>query len=164
MKRLLVVAVLLALLVPAAQFATAQTAFVNQTVSFTVSTVEKMSISGNPGALTISTGTAGTDALTAVGDSSTNYSVTHNHSAGPMKITAQIGSAMPAGLTLEIKLASTKGTSGGYIDISNGASFDVVTAIAKGADANQKVYYNFGALASSGDQTGSRTVTLTLTP
>ena len=49
-----------------------------QTVSLAVNSVYKISTSGNPGALTITTGTAGTNALTSVSDNTTTYSITQN--------------------------------------------------------------------------------------
>ncbi len=164
MNRILIVAAILALCMLFAQGSYAQVT-ASQTVTFAVNAISKISVSGDPGALTITTGTAGTDALTAVGDSTTTYSITHNNSGGPLKLTAQIASAMPAGLTLQLKLSSTKGTSAGYVDISNAtAAVDMVTGIARGADAAQQIAYMFGALASAGDQSSSRLVTLTLTP
>ncbi len=134
----------------------------NQTVTLAVSAIAKLSVSGDPGALTISAGAAGTDALTPVSDNSTNYSITHNGASA--KITAGINSALTAGYTLEVALASTKGTTGGTVDISNATTaVDVVTAIAKGADANQGITYTFSADASAGALASTtRTVTLTL--
>lgn len=137
-----------------------------QNLTLAVNTVYKIATSGNPGALTISTGTAGTDALTSVSDNSTTYSITQNF-ANTVKITANLDAALPAGYTLQINLASTKGTSAGTIDISNatsGSAVSVVTAINKGAEAGKAITYTFGALASAGTLTSTaKTVTLTLT-
>lgn len=137
-----------------------------QNVNLTVSTVYKISTSGNPGALTISTGTAGADALTSVSDASTTYSITQNF-GNTVKITANLDAALSAGYTLQINLASTKGASAGSVDISNatsGSALNVVTGINKGADAGQTVTYTFSALASAGMLTATtKTVTLTLT-
>ena len=138
----------------------------SQTVTLAVNAVYKISTSGNPGALTVTTGTAGTDALTSVSDNSTNYSITQNF-GNTVKITANLDAALTAGYTLQLNLASTKGTSAGSVDISNATSasaVNVVTAIAKGADANQAIGYTFSALASAGTLAStSKTVTLTLT-
>jgi len=137
-----------------------------QTVSLAVNSVYKISTSGNPGALTITTGTAGTNALTSVSDNTTTYSITQNV-AGTVKLTAYLNSALTAGYKLEMNLASTKGTSAGTVDVSNatsGSAVDVVTAIGLGADAAQAIAYTFSADASAGTLASTnKTVTLTLT-
>lgn len=136
---------------------------VNQTVTVSVGQVYKISISGNPGALAITEGVAGLNQLTSVSDNTTTYSITQNV-ANTVKISAQLSSALPAGFALELGLASSKGTSAGAVNISNGNSVDVVTAIARGADANQTVSYTFSATADAGTLAATvRTVTLTLT-
>jgi hypothetical protein len=138
----------------------------NQTVSLAVNAVYKIATSGNPGGLTITTGTAGTDALSTVSDNTTTYSITQNV-AGTVKVTANLNSALSAGYTLQLNLASSKGTSAGTVDISGttpGSALNVVTGIAMGADANQTVTYTFGANASAGTLSSTnKVVTLTLT-
>ncbi len=162
MKKSIVVLALAVLSFVLAQNAMAQ-ATATQNLSLTVNAVYKISTSGNPGALTISNGTAGTDALTAATDNSTTYSMTQNSST-PAKITATLNSALSAGYSLTIALASTKGTSAGAVDISSGVAKDIVTAMAKGADAGQGITYVFGANASAGIlSTTAKVVTLTLT-
>ena len=138
----------------------------NQTVSLAVSAVYKIAVSGSPGALTINTGTAGTNALTSVSDASTTYSITQNV-AGTVKITANLDAVMAAGYTLQMGLASTKGTSAGLVDISStspGSAVNLVSNIALGADAGQAITYSFGANASAGTLASTnKVVTLTLT-
>jgi len=164
MKRFLFVVSLLALCLLLSQSSFAQPPTATQTVSFVVNAVSKISVDADPPALTITEGTAGVDALTAVGDSSTSYSITHNNAA-PLSITAQIASTMPSGVNLQIKLYSTKGTTSGHVDISSATTaVNVVTGIARGADANQQIAYILGANASAGTVSDSRVVTLTLTP
>ncbi len=86
------------------------------------------------------------------------------NSSTPAKITATLNSALSAGYSLTIALASTKGTSAGAVDISSGVAKDIVTAMAKGADAGQGITYVFGANASAGIlSTTAKVVTLTLT-
>jgi len=137
-----------------------------QTVTLAVNSVFKIATSGNPGALTITTGTAGTDALTSVSDNSTTYSITQNY-GNAVKITAHMDAALSSGYTLQLNLASTKGTSAGNVDISNatsGSAVNVVTGINRGADAGQVITYTFSALASAGTLTSTnKTITLTLT-
>ncbi len=165
MKQILVTLALVVLSSILIETAFAQ-ATATQSVSLTVNTVYKISTSGNPGALTVSTGTAGTDALSSVSDNTTTYSITQNF-GNTVKITANLDAALASGYTLQLNLASTKGTSAGSVDISNATSasaVNVVTAIAKGADASQAISYTFSALASAGTLSStSKTVTLTLT-
>ena len=138
----------------------------NQNLSLAVNTVYKIATSGNPGAMTITTGTAGNNALTSVSDASTSYSITQNF-ASTVKITANLDAALAAGYTLQLNLASTKGTSAGTVDISATtpvSASNVVTNIALGADANQTITYTFGANASAGVLASTaKVVTLTLT-
>ena len=165
MKKSIVVIALVVLSFAVAQNAMAQ-ASATQTFNLAVNAVYKIAVSGNPAGMTITTGTAGTDALTTVSDASTKYSVTQNF-ANTVKVTANLDAAMAAGYTLQLNLASSKGTSAGTVDISAttpSSATNVVTNIAKGADANQTVTYTFGALASAGVLTSTaKTVTMTLT-
>ena len=138
----------------------------SQSVSLTVNMVYKISTSGNPAALTVTTGTAGTDALSSVSDNATTYSITQNF-GNTVKISAHMDAALSSGYTFQVNLASTKGTSGGTMDISNatsGSAVDVVTGINKGADVGQTISYTFSALASAGTLSSTnKTITLTLT-
>ncbi len=138
----------------------------NQSLNLAVNAVYKIAVSGDPGALTITTGTAGTNALTSVSDNSTKYSITQNV-AGTVKITANLDAALAAGYTLQMNLASSNGTSAGTVDVSStspGSALNVVSNIAMGADANQVITYTFGANASAGTlSTAAKVVTLTLT-
>ncbi len=137
-----------------------------QSLTLAVNSVFKIATSGNPAPLTIISGTAGSDNLTPVSDNSTSYSITQNF-GNTVKITANLNSTLPAGYTLQIALASTKGTSAGTVDISNataGSAVTVVTAVQRGADAGQSISYTFSALASAGTLSSTtKTVTLTLT-
>ena len=137
-----------------------------QNVTLAVNTVYKIATSGNPAPLTITTGTAGVNALTSVSDNSTTYGITQNF-GNTVKITANLDAALAAGYTLQLNMASTKGTSAGSVDISNataGSAVDVVTAIQRGADAGQAITYTFSADASAGTLASTaKVVTLTLT-
>lgn len=135
----------------------------SQTVTLAVNSVQKINVSGNPGPLTIVDGTEGTDALTSVSDASTNYNVTHNSNTA-LHIDAQLSSVLADGYQLSVQLASAKGTSGGEKYLSDGTAKEVVSSIAKGADAAKIITYRFYANASAGPMTSnSRTVTFTLT-
>ena len=137
-----------------------------QTVSLAVNAVYKIAVTGNPGGLIVTDGTAGTNALTTVSDNSTRYSITQNV-AGTVKVTANLDAALSAGYTLQMNLASTKGTSAGTVDVSAtspGSAVNVVSAIGMGADATQMITYTFGANASAGTLASTnKVVTLTLT-
>jgi hypothetical protein len=165
MKKMMMVLAAVAVSTVLIESASAQ-ANATQNLTLAVNAVYKIATSGNPGALTITTGTAGTDALTSVSDNSTTYSITQNF-ASTVKITANLDAALTAGYGLSINLGSTKGTSAGTVDISNatsGSALNVVTAINKGADAGQAIGYTFSALASAGTLSStSKVVTLTLT-
>jgi hypothetical protein len=147
------------------QNASAQ-ATATQTVSLAVNSVYKIAVTGNPGGLIITDGTAGTNALTTVSDNTTRYSITQNV-AGTVKVTANLDAALSAGYTLQMNLASTKGTSAGTVDVSAtspGSAVNVVSAIGMGADATQMITYTFGANASAGTLLSTnKVVTLTLT-
>ncbi len=137
-----------------------------QNLTLAVNAVYRIATSGNPGALTITTGTAGTDALTAVSDNSTTYSITQNY-GNTVKITANLDAAIPSGYTLKINLASGNGSSAGTVDISNatsGSAATVVSAINKGAESGKAITYTLSALASAGTLSSTaKVVTLTLT-
>jgi hypothetical protein len=131
-----------------------------QTVNLTVNSIYKLAVSGSPGALTISDMAVGASSA-STSDASTNYSMTTN--VANSRITAQLSSALPSGLTLTIALVGGNGTSAGAVDITDGTAKNVVTAIARGASNGQTITYNFTADASAGAVNESRTVTLTLT-
>ena len=134
-----------------------------QNVSLAVNAVYRITTSGDPAPLTITTGTAGSDNLTPVTDNSTTYSITQNF-GNTVKITAGLTTPLASGYTLQINLASARGTSLGITDISNGTAADVVTAINRGADPTKMITYTFSALASSGVMPPTaNVVTLTLT-
>lgn len=165
MKKLLAVSAVAALSIALSTSSFAQ-ATATQNVTLAVNTVYRIATSGNPGAMTITTGTAGVDALSSVSDNSTTYSITQNF-GNTVKITAHMDAALAAGYTLSMSLASTKGTSAGTVDISNatsGSAVNVVSNINLGADAAQAIGYTFSALASAGTMSSTtKTVTLTLT-
>ncbi|MEX2115907.1 MAG: hypothetical protein WEB37_03400 [Bacteroidota bacterium] len=166
MKKSLVLSAATAVLSMALFSSTFAQSTATQSVTLAVNTVYKIATSGNPGPLTITDATAGVDALTSVSDNSTTYSITQNF-GNTVKITAHMDAVLAAGYTLELNLASIKGTSAGVTDISNatsGSAVDVVTTIQRGADAGQGIGYTFSATATAGTLSSTtRTITLTLT-
>jgi hypothetical protein len=168
MKKLTMVLAIVTMSILLIGSAFAQTS-VTENLNLTVGTIYKMSTTYvAPIALSIGAAqaTAGTDALTAVTDASTSYSITQNAGAA-VKITAKLDIALPAvpvnGFTLTVNLASAKGASQGAVNISDATAKDVVTGIAMGADAAKTITYSFAALASAGTLSATKTVTLTLT-
>lgn len=163
MKRSRIITSLLAFCILAIQLTFTQTS-ATQTVTLQVSSIQKLTVSGNPAPMIIIAGLAGVEGLTSVTDATTTYSETHN-STLPMKITAGIDVVLGAGFKLEIALASAKGTSAGTVDISNATTaVSVVTAIAKGSDNLKVITYTFSATATAGVlPSTTKTVTLTIT-
>lgn len=132
-----------------------------QTVTFSVTALNEISVSGSPGTMTVSTGIAGA-APTSVADSSAFYAITTNASNG--KITAAIDAAMPTGVTLAIDLAAPTGaTSAGRVSLGTTAA-DVITGVARLNESGKGITYTLSATAAAERvDAQSRTVTLTVT-
>ncbi|MBB4635439.1 hypothetical protein [Longimicrobium terrae] len=141
----------------AARDASAQTA--TQTVSYEVSAVNEISVSGSP-SLVISAATAGSG-LTSASASGT-YAITTNET--DRKITAEIDSDMPSGVTLSVSLAAPSGaTSAGAVTLSSTA-VDVVTGVSTVNQSGLNITYGLSATVSAGVvSAGNRTVTYTIT-
>jgi hypothetical protein len=131
-----------------------------QTVTYEVQAINEIGVSGNPGALTISTATAGS-APDSVSDASTTWAVTTNEST--KKITAAINTAMPTGLTLTVNLgAPTGGTSAGAVTLGSTAA-DVVTSISTLNESSLGVTYQLSATSAAGVvASANKTVTFTI--
>ena len=151
-------AVALALVAFAAASAQAQTA--NQTVTFAVNAINQIAFVGAP-SLTITTAVAGS-APTSATDATASWAVTTNQTGA--KITANIASNMPAGLTLSSSLAAPTGaTSAGFQALST-VAVDLVTVITKLAQGSLAVTYKLDATAAAGVvASNSRVVTYTIT-
>jgi len=132
-----------------------------QTVTYEVTAINEISVSGNPGALTVSTSTAGS-APNLVSDTSTTYNVTTNGTG--KKITGAINTNMPANVTLQINLvAPAGGSSTGDTTLSSEAA-DLVTGITKLSEGTLGITYKLSATAAAGIVgSATKTVTLTLT-
>lgn len=133
---------------------------VNQTVTYQVSSIDEISVSGNPSALIVNTADPGSQP-TAATDASTSYSITTNNSS--RKITGAINSAMPANTSLKVTLAApTGGSSAGQVTLST-TDQDLVTGISTLAESGQSISYEFSATLAAGIISSSqRTVTLTI--
>lgn len=132
----------------------------SQTVTFQVTALNEITVTGNPQPLIINTATAGSGPV-SVQDASTKYSITTNEES--KKIAAALDTAMPTGTTLKVKLASSKGSSAGDVTLDTTAA-NVVTGLSKCDDSDQTITYTFGATSAAGViDSQTRTVTFTLT-
>lgn len=132
-----------------------------QTVTYQVDAINEIEVSGNPGALTVSTATAGSQPDAAT-DNTTTYSITTNGTG--MKITGAIDSDMPDNVTLKVNLAAPSGaTSPGDVALSNTAA-DLVTGISQVVDSGKTIAYTLSATVEAGVvESTNKTVTFTLT-
>lgn len=131
-----------------------------QNVTFSIDPINQMSVSGNPGALTINAATAGS-APTSVSDASTTWGITTNQTG--TKVTAAIDQAMPANVTLRVNLAAPTGaTSAGAVALGT-SGVDVVTGITKLSESGKVITYTLSATAAADVvANASRTVTYTV--
>jgi len=143
-------------------FAAANTASaqVTQTVTFQVTAINQIAVSGAP-SLTINTAVAGS-APTAVTSAVSTWSVTTNQSTA--SITASIASAMPAGLTLSANLTAPAGATSTGLTALGTVAVNVVTGITKLNSAGLGLTYQLDATAAAGVVSSStRVVTYTIT-
>jgi len=131
-----------------------------QTVTYAVSAINAITVSGNPAALTVNAATAGS-APTSVSDATTTYAITTNETG--KKITGAINTDMDAGLTLTVNLvAPTGGSSAGATSLSSVAA-DLVTGITTLNESGKTITYNLSATSAAGVVgSASKTVTLTI--
>jgi hypothetical protein len=119
-----------------------------------------LSVSGSPATMKVSTAIPGAG-LTPVTDASTKYTLIELAS-GHHEITAEINTAMPAGVTLTVDLAAPSGaTSVGPVALGI-AAHPVVTNIST-AFASSTITYQLSATPAAGVVPAqSRTVTFTI--
>lgn len=134
----------------------------NATVTLTISSIDSISVSGNPATLLVNSATAGNDLNNAT-DSSTTYAVSTNNSS--RRVTASIASAMPTGLTLSIQAtAPSGGTSTGSVSMSTTAAA-LVTGISLIANSGLSLTYTLAATLTATQVTNAtNTVTYTIGP
>jgi hypothetical protein len=139
--------------------ASAQTA--TQTVTFEVDAINQVGVSGSP-SLTINSAVAG-NAPTQAASTGHTWAVTTNQTGA--KITANIASNMPTGLTLQATMGvgSTGATSAGAKTLSTVAQ-DMVTGLTKVNATGLTLSYTLDATAAAGVVTSAtRVVTFTIT-
>ncbi|KPL02432.1 MAG: hypothetical protein AMJ90_05855 [candidate division Zixibacteria bacterium SM23_73_2] len=134
----------------------------NQTVTFEVTAINEVSVSGDPGDLEVNTATAGSEP-TADTDATTTWALTTNQST--KKMTGSIDEAMPANVTLQVNLTAPTagGSSQGDVTLTT-SDADLVTSIATVAESGLTITYTLSATVDAGVVAqDTRTVTLTLT-
>jgi hypothetical protein len=122
---------------------------------------QTLSVTGTPATMTISGAVAGLQPLTL-----TNNATTYTVSAPlllPKKITAQINTNMPPGVTLTVLLVPPSGaTNAGRVALDNIAR-DVVSNVTNTLSQTRTIEYQLSATVSAGViSSSSRTVTFTL--
>jgi hypothetical protein len=142
----------------AATAAAAQTA--TQTVTFQVDAINQVGVTGSP-TMAITAAVAG-NAPTTVTSAGNTWAVTCNQSTA--KITASIGVAMPAGVTLSATLGAPAGATSAGIKALGTAAVDVVTGITKLNASALTLTYQLDATSAAGVITSTtRVVTYTIT-
>ena len=142
----------------AATSAAAQTA--TQTVTFQVDAINQVGVTGSP-TLDINAAVAG-NAPTSVTSAGNTWAVTCNQTGA--KITASIGVAMPAGVTLSATLGAPAGATSAGIKSLSTAAADMVTGITKLNASALALTYQLDATAAAGVITSTtRVVTYTIT-
>jgi hypothetical protein len=138
--------------------ASAQTA--TQTVTFQVSAINQIAVTGTP-SLVINAAVAGS-APTSVTASGNTWSVTTNQSGA--SITASIPTAMPAGLTLSANLTAPAGATSTGLTALGTTAVNVITGITKLNAAALALSYQLDATAAAGVVgSATRVVTYTIT-
>jgi hypothetical protein len=144
--------------VAAVSTASAQTA--TQTVTFQVSAINQIAVTGTP-SLVINAATAGS-APTSVTSSGNTWSVTTNQTGA--SITASIPTAMPAGLTLSANLTAPAGATSTGLTALGTTAVNVITGITKLNSAALALSYQLDATAAAGViGSATRVVTYTIT-
>jgi opacity protein-like surface antigen len=148
-----------ALVLAALPAARAQAQSATQDVTLEVQAINQIAFTGSP-SLTIASATAGSAPNSA--SANATYAITTNES--DRKITAEIDSDTPSGLTLSVNLAAPSGaTSAGAVQLSTTAQ-DVVTGISTVNASGLNVTYTLQATSAAGVvPSTSRTVTYTIT-
>jgi opacity protein-like surface antigen len=128
------------------------------TVTYQVTAINEISVSGNPGALVVSTATAGSEPNAVT--EATTYAITTNGT--DKKITGAIDEAMPTNVTLTAELAApTGGSSAGAVALT-ASDQALVSGISTLAEDGIGIDLTLSATAAAG-VVGSDTRTLTLT-
>ena len=131
-------------------------------VTFTITSISSIAVSGNPAAFNISAATPGNPPNSAT-DTSTTYALTTNATA--QRIQGSVDTAMPSGVALTITLAApSTGTSTGPVSMTTTPQ-NLVTGISNVAQSGLGITYTLSASAAAAPvASASRTVTYTIGP
>ena len=147
-----------AIVLGTARTALAQTA--TQTVTFQVTAINQISITGAAPTLIVNTAVAGSAPTTAT-SSGITWAVTTNQTAA--KINASIPSNMPAGLTLSADLGAPGGAASTGNQALSTTAVDLVTGITKLNSSGLSLTYSLDATTAAGVvASGTRVVTFTI--
>jgi hypothetical protein len=147
-----------ALAVGAARSTMAQTA--SQTVTFQVTAINQISITGAAPTLIVNSAVAGSAPSTA-SSAGITWAVTTNQTGA--KINASIPSNMPAGLTLSAALGAPAGATSTGTQSLTTTAVDLVTGITKLNATGLSLTYSLDATTAAGVvASGTRVVTFTI--
>lgn len=143
-----------------AAFATTAAAQATQDVTYAVSAINQISVSGGAQTLTVNTASAGS-APNSVASTGVTWAITTNETN--KMITAQLDAPMASGVTLKADLAApTVGTSAGAVVLDNTSAQSVVTAIDNAEQSGLSLVYTLNATTAAG-VVAAATVTVTYT-
>jgi hypothetical protein len=158
MKLARVLPIATALSIGFARIAVSQTA--TQTVTFQVTAINQISITGAAPTLIVNTATAGSAPSTAT-SSGITWAVTTNQTGA--KINASIPTAMPAGLTLSANMGAPAGATSVGTTALTTTAVDLVTGITKLNSSGLALTYSLDATTAAGVvASGTRVVTFTV--
>jgi len=164
MRNLLITSLLAIVLVVLSALAALPATTATQTLTYEVAAIDDIEVSGSPQPLIIDTALAGSEPTCAT-DSSTTYTITTNGGSNSRKITAQLDSDMPDGLTLCITLAGPAGadTPPSKVTLTTTPT-NAVTSIDSVAESGLTITYELSATIAAGVvDSATKTVTLTIT-
>jgi len=164
MRNLLVTVFLVATLVIVSAVAALPATTAEQTLSYQVEAINEIAVSASPVSLIINTAGAGSEP-SSVMDATTTYAITTNGGINSRKITAQLDSDMPAGLTLCITLAPPTGADAMISDVVLSMTpADVVGCINSVAQSELTITYTLSTNVAVGVvNPATRTITLIIT-
>jgi hypothetical protein len=133
-----------------------------QNITITINSINELSISGNPGSLSINSAVAGSEP-TSVTDATSSYSFSTNETT--RKITAQLNTNMPTGTALQVQLAApgvTGWSSNGITALSTSPA--TLATGGRGYASTKTITYTLSVTAAAGVITvQSNMVTFTIT-
>jgi hypothetical protein len=132
------------------------------TVTYSIGSVDAISISGNPGNLNITDAVAGSSPTSAT-DATTTYAITTNNTS--RKVTGALASDMPNGVSLAVNLDAPSGASSTGATTLSTTAANLVTGLATEAQGGLSITYSLSATVSADQVTGStNSVTYTIGP